>query len=147
MTTIHQLLKVKGHDYVAVGPSENVYAAIKLMADEDIGSLLIMDGGTLVGILTERHYARDIVLKGRTSPETLVREIMEKTFPCAEPDQEIEACLAYMTQHCVRHLPVVDGSRVVGIVSIGDLVKSIIDDQRHVIDQLEIYIHGDAHPH
>ena len=142
MTTIHQLLKVKGHNYVAVGPNETVYAAIRLMADQDIGSLLVMDAGALVGIVTERHYARDVMLKGRTSPQTLVQDIMETQMPCIEPKQTIEACLALMTQKRVRHLPVVDGDRVVGIVSIGDLVKSIIDDQRHTIDQLETYIHG-----
>jgi len=146
MTTIHQLLKVKGRSYVAVGPNETVYAAIKLMADQDIGSLLVVDGDALVGIITERHYARDVMLKGRTSPQTLVRDIMEMQVPCVEPNQTTEACLALMTQERVRHLPVTDGGRVVGIVSIGDLVKSIIDDQHHTIDQLETYIHGDALP-
>jgi CBS domain-containing protein len=146
MTTVHQLLKVKGRSYVAVGPNETVYAAIKLMADQDIGSLLVMDGDALVGIVTERHYARDVMLKGRTSPQTLVQDIMESQVPCAKPNQTTEACLALMTHECVRHLPVIDGGRVVGIVSIGDLVKSIIDDQHHTIDQLETYIHGDALP-
>jgi len=146
MTTIHQLLKVKGHGYVAVGPNETVYAAIKLMADQDIGSLLVVDGDALVGIVTERHYARDVMLKGRTSPRTPVRDIMETQVPCVKPSQTTEACLALMTHECVRHLPVIDGGRVVGIVSIGDLVKSIIDDQHHTIDQLETYIHGDALP-
>ena len=147
MTTIHQVLKVKGRDYVAIGPDETVYVAIKLMADRDIGSLLVMDAGALVGIVTERHYARDVMLKGRTSPQTIVRDIMETQVPCAEPGQTIEACLGLMTQERVRHLPVVDGGRVVGIVSIGDLVKSIIDDQAHTIDQLETYIHGEPRPH
>jgi len=146
MTTIHQLLKVKGRSYVAVGPNETVYAAIKLMADQDIGSLLVVDGDVLVGIVTERHYARDVMLKGRTSPRTPVRDIMETQVPCVKPSQTTEACLALMTHACVRHLPVIDGGRVVGIVSIGDLVKSIIDDQHHTIDQLETYIHGDALP-
>ncbi len=142
MTTINQLLKVKGRDYFSVGPEETVYAAIKLMADHDVGSLLVMDGDVLVGIVTERHYARDIVLKGRTSPQTLVRNIMETEVVCDEPDEPVEACLELMTQERVRHLPVIDGDRVVGIVSIGDLVKSIIDDQRLTINQLEGYIHG-----
>jgi CBS domain-containing protein len=143
MTTITQLLKVKGHGYFAVGPEETVYAAIKLMADRDVGSLLVMDGDLLAGIVTERHYARDVMLKGRASPQTLVRDIMETHVACVAPDETVEACLDVMTQQRVRHLPVIDGGRVVGIVSIGDLVKSIIDDQHFTIDQLEGYIHGE----
>lgn len=140
MTTINQLLKVKGHGYLSVGPDQTVYAAIKLMADEDVGSLLVMDGDALVGIVTERHYARDVKLKGRTSPQTLVRDIMETQVACVEPNETVEACLKLMTEERVRHLPVIDDGRVVGIVSIGDLVKSVIDEQRFTIDQLEIYI-------
>ena len=140
MTTINQLLKVKGHGYLSVGPGDTVYAAIKLMADEDVGSLLVMDGDGLVGIVTERHYARDVMLKGRTSPQTLVRDIMETQVACVDPDQTVEACLSLMTEERVRHLPVVNGGRVVGIVSIGDLVKSVIDEQQFTIGQLETYI-------
>ena len=140
MTTINQLLKVKGHGYLSVGPDETVYAVIKLMADEDVGSLLVMDGDALVGIVTERHYARDVMLKGRTSPQTLVRDIMETQVACVEPNETVEACLELMTEERVRHLPVVDDGRVVGIVSIGDLVKSVIDEQRFTINQLETYI-------
>jgi len=147
MTTIHQLIKVKGHDYLSVSPDETVYAAIRLMADKDIGSLLVINGDALVGIVTERHYARDVILKGRTSPQTPVRDIMETQVACVGPEQTVEACLGLMTQERVRHLPVLDDGRVVGIVSIGDLVKSIIDDQRHTIDQLETYIHGQHVPH
>ncbi len=147
MTTIHQLLKVKGHGYLSVGPDETVYAAIKLMADEDVGSLLVMDGDALVGIITERHYARDVMLKGRTSPKTRVHDIMETQVTCVEPEETIEACLSLMTRERVRHLPVVEGDRVIGIVSIGDLVKSVIDEQRFTIDQLETYIHGEALTH
>ncbi len=147
MTTINQLLNVKGHGYLSVGPDETVYAAIKLMADEDVGSLLVMDGDALVGIVTERHYARDVMLKGRTSPQTLVRDIMETEVACVEPNETVETCLRLMTEERVRHLPVVDDGRVVGIVSIGDLVKSIIDEQRFTIDQLETYIHGERITH
>jgi CBS domain-containing protein len=143
MTTINQLLKMKGHDCFTVGPEETVYAAIRLMADQDVGSLLVMDGDVLAGIVTERHYARDIMLKGRTSPQTLVREIMETEVASVEPHETVEACLQLMTRQRVRHLPVIDAGRVVGIVSIGDLVKSVIDDQRFTIDQLEGYIHGE----
>ena len=112
------------------------------MADKDVGSLLVMDGTRLVGIFTERQYARDVMLKGRTSPQTLVRDIME--MPVAiEPEEAVEACLAVMTEERVRHLPVIDSDRVVGVVSIGDLVKSVIDEQRFTIGQLEAYIHGE----
>jgi CBS domain-containing protein len=147
MTTIDQLLKVKGHDYLSVGPDETVYAAVREMADKDVGSVLVMDGDALVGIVTERHYARDVMLKGRTSPQTLVRDIMQTQVPRVEPDETVEACLKLMTDERVRHLPVVAGGCVVGIVSIGDLVKSVIDDQRFTIDQLETYIHGEPPLH
>jgi CBS domain-containing protein len=98
MTTINQLLKVKRHGYLSVGPDETVYEAIKLMADEDVGSLLVMDGDAPVDIVTERHYARDVILKGRTSPQTLVRDIMETEVACIEPDETVEACLRLMTE-------------------------------------------------
>ena len=142
MAPINQILKAKGHEVFSIGPEETVYAAIELMADKDVGSLLVMDGMRLVGILTERHYARDVILKGRTSPQTLVRDIME-TPVVVEPNETVEACLAVMTEQRVRHLPVIDSDRVVGIVSIGDLVKSVIDEQRFTIGQLEAYIHGE----
>ena len=110
------------------------------MADKDVGCLLVMTDDKLVGILSERQYARDVMLKGRTSPTTLVGEIMEPYVVCVGPDDTVETCMALMTERRVRHLPVVDDDRVIGIVSIGDLVKSIIDDQRFTIDQLETYI-------
>jgi CBS domain-containing protein len=148
MTNIQQLLKTKGRGYYCVSPSESVYAAIQLMADKDIGSLLVMEGDALKGIITERHYARNVMLRGRTSPGTLVKEIMEVCVACAEPEESIESALETMTRERTRHLPVIKGGKVIGIVSIGDLVKSIIDDQRFAIDQLESYIHGDpcSHP-
>jgi CBS domain-containing protein len=142
MTLINQILKAKGHEVFSIGPRETVYAAIKLMADKDVGSLLVMDGTRLVGIFTERQYARDVMLKGRTSPQTLVRDIMEMAVT-VEPDETVEACLAVMTEERVRHLPVTNSDRVVGVVSIGDLVKSVIDEQRFTIGQLESYIHGE----
>ena len=147
MTMINQLLKVKGHGYFAVGPDETVYSAIQKMAEEDIGSVLVMDRATLVGIFTERDYARNVVLKGRSSPQTLVRDIMSTQVAYVEPDDTVEKCLALMTQKRVRHLPVVQDEGVVGVISIGDLVKSIIDDQRFTIDQLETYISGEVYVH
>jgi len=142
MTSIRQLLKSKNHNLYSVGPTDTVYAAIKMMAEKDVGSLLVMEGDQLVGLFTERQYARDVFLKGRSSPQTLVRDIMESRVICVAPDDTVEICMALMTKKRVRHLPVIDGDRVVGIVSIGDLVKSIIDDQRFTIDQLENFIHG-----
>ena len=145
MTTINQLLKAKGHGCVSVGPGDNVYAAVKKMADKNVGSVLVMDGGMLVGILTERDYARNVVLKGRTSPQTLVSDIMSTQVRCVAPDDTVEDCMALMTEKRVRHLPVVDDEAVVGVISIGDLVKSVMDDQRCTIDQLETYFRGYVH--
>ena len=147
MTTINQLLKAKGHGCVSVGPGDNVYAAVKKMADKNVGSVLVMDGGMLVGILTERDYARNVVLKGRTSPQTLVSDIMSTQVRCVAPDDTVEDCMALMTEKRVRHLPVVDDEAVVGVISIGDLVKSVMDDQRCTIDQLETYFRGDLYVH
>jgi CBS domain-containing protein len=142
MTKINQLLKVKGRGYVSVGPDETVYSAIEKMAEKNIGSVLVMDGVALIGIFTEREYARNIVLKGRSSPQTLIREVMSTQVASIEPGDTVEECMALMTKKRVRHLPVVEDEAVVGIISIGDLVKSIIDDQRFMIDQLETYISG-----
>lgn len=147
MTMINQLLKVKGHGCFSVGPDETVYAAIQKMAEKNIGSVLVMDRATLVGIFTERDYARNVVLKGRSSPQILVRDIMSTQVAYVEPDDTVEDCMALMTEKRVRHLPVVEDEAVVGIISIGDLVKSIIDDQRFTIDQLETYIRGELYVH
>ena len=147
MSTIKHLLKAKGYGCVSVGPGDNVYSAIKKMADEDVGSVLVLDGATLVGILTERDYARNVVLKGRTSPQTLVRDIMSTQVAYVEPDATVEDCMALMTEKRVRHLPVVADEAVVGVISIGDLVKSVIDEQRFTIRQLETYFSGDLYTH
>jgi CBS domain-containing protein len=147
MTMIKHLLKAKRRGCFSVGPGENVYSAIKKMADEDVGSVLVLDGATLVGILTERDYARNVVLKGRSSPQTLVRDIMSTQVAYVEPDATVEDCMALMTEKRVRHLPVVEDEAVVGIISIGDLVKSVIDEQRFTIRQLETYFSGDLYPH
>lgn len=147
MTMINQLLKVKGHGCFSVGPGENVYSAIKKMAEKDVGAVLVMNGATLVGILTERDYARNVVLKGRSSPQTLVRDIMSTQVACVEPDDTVEDCMDLMTRKRLRHLPVVEDEAVVGIISIGDLVKSVIDDQRFTIDQLETYFRGEHYTH
>jgi CBS domain-containing protein len=147
MTMINQLLKVKGHGCFSVGPGENVYSAIKKMADMDVGSVLVMDGPMLVGILTERDYARNIALKGRSSPQTLVRDIMSTRVASVEPDTTVEDCMTLMTKKRVRYLPVIEDETVVGVISIGDLVKSVIDDQRSTITQLETYFRGELYVH
>ncbi len=144
MTTIRQLLREKGHKVHSVGPDDTVYDAIRKMADENIGSLLVMEDGRTVGIVTERHYARNVALKGRASPATPVRDIMEDKVLYAQPDLSVEQCMAIMTDKKVRHLPVIEQEKLVGLVSIGDLVKSIISDQKFIIDQLEHFVRGAA---
>lgn len=147
MACIRQLLKVKGQAVWSVRSRTTVYEAIKKMADKDVGSLLVVDDGVLVGIITERHYARSVVLKGKTSPQTLVADIMERNVLCITLDHEVDDCMELMTENCVRYLPVIENDAVIGIVSIGDLVKCIIHDQRFVIEQLESYISGDRMAH
>jgi CBS domain-containing protein len=112
------------------------------MADKNVGSLVVMEGDKLVGIMTERHYARNVFLKGRSSPTTSVRDIMEASVIFVRPDQSVDECMAIMTEKAVRHLPVIDQGNVVGIISIGDLVKDKISDQTFVIEQLVQFIHG-----
>jgi len=142
MATVRQLLADKGHKVHAVGPDDTVYDAIRKMADADVGCLCVCEGDKPVGIITERHYARDVVLQGRGSPTTPVRDIMETKVLYARPDQTVEECMAVMTDKRVRHLPVIDQGKLIGIVSIGDLVKSKISDQKFLIDQLVQFIHG-----
>ncbi|MBR0719377.1 CBS domain-containing protein [Bradyrhizobium liaoningense] len=142
MTTVGHILEEKGHQVWSVRPGDKVYDAIKMMADKDVGSLVVLDGGKIVGIVTERHYARNVYLKGRASPQTRVDDIMERNVVCVGPDQSIEECMALMTTKRLRHLPVIGHGELLGIVSIGDLVKSIISDREFVIEQLEHYIRG-----
>ena len=140
--TIRQLLMQKGSDVLSIGPDSTVYDAIRMMADNNVGALVVMDGDKLIGKVSERHYARDVILKGRSSANTKVRDIMSKRVVCARLEQTVDECMAVMTHRAVRHLPVLDNKHVVGIVSIGDLVKSVIQEQQFVIDQLEHYISG-----
>ena len=142
MVAIWQLLNKKGGKVCSIHPDATVFDAVAKMANNDIGSLIVMDGDALVGIITERHYARNVILKGRTSPATLVREIMERQVITVRPEQTVEECMALMTDKRVRHLPITEGGKITGIVSIGDLVKGIIDEQKFVIDQLNHYIRG-----
>jgi len=142
MMTIKHVLEQKGCDVRAVHPDATVFDALNLMAQHNVGSLAVLENGALVGLITERHYAREIVLKGRTSPGTRVRDVMSTKVVFARPDQTVEECMAIMTAKAVRHLPVLEDGRLVGLVSIGDMVKSVIGDQQFTIEQLERYIHG-----
>ena len=143
MATIRQLLNQKGGKVCSIGPDATVFDAVAKMAENNIGSLTVMDSEALIGIITERQYARDVVLKGKTSPSTPVWEIMERDVVTVGPEQSVEECMALMTERHVRHLPVVEGEKVIGIVSMGDLVKSTIDDQKLAIDQLNHHV-GEA---
>jgi CBS domain-containing protein len=140
MTTIKQLLTEKGSNVFSIRPDATVYDAIKEMSDNDIGAIMVMDDGRPIGIVTERLYAREIVLKGRTSPSTLVSDVMETNIIYAKPNQSVEECMAVMTIKRIRHLPVIDNENLVGMISIGDLVKSIIDRHEFTIEQLIHYI-------
>ena len=143
METIRQLLRKKGHTVWSVSPDATVYEALQLMAEKDIGAVLVMDGETLVGILSERDYARKVILHDRTSRETRVDEIMTREVVCASPEQSLEEAMALMAAHHIRHLPVLEeGDRVVGIVSISDVVKAVISDQTQLISHLQAYILG-----
>jgi CBS domain-containing protein len=140
MGTIKQILEAKGYEVLAIEPGASVYSAIEIMAENGIGALMVMDGNRPVGLISERDYARKVILKGRSSRDTEVREVMTSHVYCVRPEQTVEECMALMTEKRVRHLPVTENDRLVGIVSIGDLVKAIIAEQRFIIDQLEHYI-------
>ncbi|TDJ16044.1 MAG: CBS domain-containing protein [Gammaproteobacteria bacterium] len=140
MAIVKQLLQAKGHDIWSVDPEDSVYHAIELMADKGVGALVVMEGDSLVGVLSERDYARKVVLQGRSSKGTKIKEIMTSRVIYARPEQTVEECMALMTDKRIRHLPVMDGDELLGVISIGDLVKSIIEEQQHVIEQLEQYI-------
>jgi CBS domain-containing protein len=143
MATVRLLLEKKGHDVWSVPPDATVYDALRLLDERDIGALLVIRGEELVGILSERDYARKVALKGKTSMKTPVSEIMTEKVVVIEPDRAIEQALAIMTERRLRHLPVVEDNVVIGLVSIGDLVKEIIADKEFIIEQLETYIAGD----
>lgn len=140
MKLVKNILDTKGSDIFHATPDDSVLNAIKMMAEKGVGALLVMDGGKLVGILSERDYARKIILKGKSSRETPIKDIMTEGVICAEPLQTVEQCMELMTEKRIRHLPVVDEGKVVGVLSIGDLVKAIIEEQKFTIEQLEQYI-------
>ncbi len=142
MKTVSRVLQAKGDQIFSVGPDASVFDALEEMSKRDVGALIVMKDGNVVGIFSERDYARKIILAGKASRDTAVSEIMTSRVVCARPDLTLEECLALMTDKRIRHLPVMHGDDLVGVVSIGDLVKGIIDDQRFLISQLESYVSG-----
>ena len=140
MTSVKQLLQGKGHDVWSIDPEASVYDAIAKMAQEEVGALVVLEGESLVGVVSERDYARKVVLQGRSSRDTKIKDIMTTRVAFARPDQTVQDCMAMMTDKRIRHLPIMDGDKLLGVISIGDLVKSIIEEQQHVIEQLEQYI-------
>ena len=142
MKTVSRVLQAKGDQIFSVGPDTSVFDALGEMAERDVGALIVMEDGNVVGIFSERDYARKIILAGKASRDTAVSEVMTSRVVCARPDLTLEESLALMTDKRIRHLPVMHGEDLVGVVSIGDLVKGIIDDQRFLISQLESYVSG-----
>ena len=143
MANVSQILDRKGRDVLTIRPEQMVLDALKSMAEADVGSVMVMSGDAVEGIFTERQYARKVFLMGKASPTTPVRDVMERDVIFVTPDQSVEACMALMTEKRIRHLPVLDGDDLVGMVSIGDVVRAIIADQEFVIAQLERYIAGE----
>lgn len=142
MGTVRHILQQKGHDILSVKPTATVFSALELMVEKNVGALLVMDHGNFVGIFTERDYARKVILKGKASKETLVNEIMSEHPLSVTPNDTVEDCMKLMTQKFIRHLPVVEEDKLVGLISIGDIVKYIIEEQKFIIDNLEHYIAG-----
>jgi CBS domain-containing protein len=138
--TVRDVLRNKGGQIFSVDADSTVFAALEVMARENVGALLVMNGGRLIGMLSERDYARKVILKGLSSPQTKVREIMTDTIFYARPEQTVEECMAVVTEKRCRHLPVLDDDKLVGLVSIGDLVKASIAEKEFIIEQLENYI-------
>ncbi len=138
--TVRQILQAKGDAIWSVPPQASVFDALGLMAERDIGAVVVLDGARLVGILSERDYARRVILYGRTSKDTTVGELMTKEVWCVHPDQTVEDCMALMTDKHIRHLPVIENGVLVGLITIGDAVKYFIDDQEVLIHSLENYI-------
>ncbi len=143
MKLAKDILDSKGHEICSIDPDNSVLDALRLMADKDVGAVLVMRGEKLVGIVSERDYARKIVLEGKTSKDARIEDVMIRRVLCAAPDRTIEECLALMTDKRARHLPIVEKKLVIGIVSIGDLVKAIIAEQKFEIERLQQYIDND----
>lgn len=146
MGKVRNILETKGGGVFSVPPTITVYQAIELMCDKNIGGLLIVDDdGSLAGIFTERDYARKLILKGRSSKDTLIQDLMTTNLITVTPENSIEDCMRLMTDKHIRHLPVLEGGVLVGVISIGDVVRSVIDEQKGIIEHLEHYIMGQSH--
>jgi CBS domain-containing protein len=140
MKTVKQLVEEKPHKLLSVTPRMSVFEALQKMAEFDVGALVVLEGDRLVGIFSERDYARKLILHGKSSKETRIEEIMTTRVVCIGPDRSAEECMALMTDKRVRHLPVLEDKKVVAVISIGDVVREMIEDQKHTIEQLEQYI-------
>lgn len=145
MITVGELLDNKGHGIWSLAPDDSVFDAIKLMDEKGVGALAVLKEDALVGMISERDYARQVILKGRSSKETKVKEIMSSQVYYTFPSQTVDDCMVVMSERRIRHLPVLKGDELVGMVSIGDLIKDIIAEQKIIIDQLEHYIAGDEY--
>ncbi|HEY3304314.1 MAG TPA: CBS domain-containing protein [Candidatus Binatia bacterium] len=142
MITVRDILQRKGNQIWSVAPDSTVYDALMLMAEQNVGALLVLDGEKIVGVFSERDYARKVILKGKASKETSVDEIMTSEVTTVHPGQSVEECMGLMTDKRIRHLPVLEGEKLAGLISIGDVVKAIISDREFIIKQLESYITG-----
>ncbi len=142
MKTVTQLLEAKGREVHTIGPDARVIDALKLMADKDVGALVVTESAKIAGIISERDYARKVILQGKSSHDVAVREIMTARVVTVQPRHTVEECMALMTEKRIRHLPVTEGERLIGVLSIGDLVKEVIAEQEATIRQLESYIHS-----
>lgn len=140
--SVGQVLRTKGYGFSGIGPDATVYDALELMADKNVGALLVMEHGTVIGVFSERDYARKVILRGKSSKNTPVRELMSSPPVCVGPDTSLRDCMVLMTDKHIRHLPVLNGSAPVGVVSIGDVVHAIISDQESTIEELQEYIAG-----
>ncbi len=140
MIRMRDILANKGHEICSIGPDRTVFEALELMAEKEIGALLVMEGDRVKGLFSERDYARKMILHGRTSKETKVSEVMTDRVICSSLDNSAEECMAVMTEKRVRHLPIVEKDEVVGLISIGDIVKAVISEQQFTIEVLEKYI-------
>ncbi len=142
-TTVQDILRTKGHGYLGITPDAMAYAALEIMSDKDVGALLVIDEGSLVGVFSERDYARKVILRGKSSRTTTVGELMSAPPICASPELTVRDCMVLMNNNHIRHLPVLENGKVVGVVSIGDVVGAIIRTQEATISQLQNYITGD----
>ncbi|PVY42278.1 CBS domain-containing protein [Pontibacter virosus] len=142
MGTVRHILQKKGNKVISVAPTSTVYSALETMVEQNVGALIVMDHGKFAGMFTERDYARKVILKGKASRDTLVQEIMSEHPVTVTPDTTLEKCMVLMTEKYIRHLPVFENQELIGLVSIGDIVKCMMDEQKCIIEDLEHYITG-----